>query len=116
MMSVVFVASVAITWSASSHAQFVRDYEYRTAVGVATASVSVTDDQGNATGYDPALTARAAKVVAGVLTHDRVRVLGAVSEQAGEVPSTVTLPHDWQKRECSTNDTTSCSVYLQSQD
>ncbi len=116
VMSVVFVASVAITWSASSHAQFVRDYEYRTAVGVATASVSVTDDQGNATGYDPALTARAAKVVAGVLTHDRVRVLGAVSEQAGEAPSTVTLPHDWQKRECSTNDTTSCSVYLQSQD
>lgn len=116
VMSVVFVASVAITWSASSHAQFVRDYEYRTAVGVATASVSLTDDQGNATGYDAALTARAAKVVAGILTHDRVRVLGAVSEQAGEAPSTVTLPHDWQKRECSTNDTTSCSVYLQSQD
>lgn len=116
VMSVVFVASVAITWSASSHAQFVRDYEYRTAVGVATASVSVTDDQGNATGYDAALTARAAKVVAGVLTHDRVRVLGAVSEQAGEAPSTVTLPHDWGTRECSSNDTTSCSIYLQSQD
>ncbi len=34
VMSVVFVASVAITWSASAHAQFVRDYEYRTAVGL----------------------------------------------------------------------------------
>jgi hypothetical protein len=116
VMSVVFVASVAITWSASSHAQFVRDYEYRTAVGVATASVSLSDDEGNSVGYDAALTARAAKIVSGVLDHDRVRVLGVVQEQAGKGPSTVTLPHDWVRKDCRTNDTTSCSQYLQSQD
>lgn len=116
VMSVVFVASVAITWSASAHAQFVRDYEYRTAVGVATASVSLTDDEGNSVGYDAALTARAAKIVSGVLDHDRIRVLGVVQEQAGKQASTVTLPHDWARKDCRTNDTTSCSQYLQSQD
>jgi hypothetical protein len=116
VMSVVFVASVAITWSASAHAQFVRDYEYGTAVGVATADVSVSGEEGTPAGYDPALTARAATVVSGVLRHDRIRVLGVVAEQPGDHPTTVTLPHDWAGKECRTNDTTSCSRYLTSQD
>ena len=116
VMSVVFVASVAITWSASAHAQFVRDYEYRTAVGVATADVSVSGDEGTSSGYDAELTARAAKIASGVLRHDRIRVLGVVAEQAGDEPTTITVPHDWVGKECPTNDTTSCSRYLTSQD
>ncbi|WIB77459.1 ABC transporter permease [Curtobacterium sp. MCPF17_002] len=116
VMSVVFVASVAITWSASSHAQFVRDYEYRTAVGVATADVSVSGDEGTTSGYDAELTARAAGIVSGVLPHDRIRVLGVVAEQLGDEPSTITLPHDWVGKDCPTNDTTSCSTFLGSQD
>ncbi|SDQ12276.1 FtsX-like permease family protein [Curtobacterium sp. UNCCL20] len=114
VMSVVFVASVAITWSASSHAQFLRDYEYNTAVGVATADVSLSDDDGNSLGFDPAVTEHAAKVVSGVLTHDAVRVLGAVPEQAGDRPSTVVLPHDWATTSCPVNNTTTCARYLQS--
>lgn len=116
VMSVVFVASVAVTWSASAHAQFVRDYEYRTAVGVATADVSLYGEDGTPVGYDAALTAHAAAVASGVLRHDRIRVLGAVWEQAGDAPTTVTLPHDWVGRACPTNDTTSCSRYLTSRD
>ncbi len=57
-MSVVFVASVVITWSASEHARFVRGYEYTTAVGVATATVSLTDPDGYGDGYDAAVTDR----------------------------------------------------------
>ncbi|WP_420369149.1 FtsX-like permease family protein [Curtobacterium sp. L1-20] len=116
VMSVVFVASVALTWSASSHAQFVRDYEYRTAVGVATAAVALYGDDGTPSGYDAALTARAATITSGVLRHDRIRVLGAVWEQAGDTSTTVTLPHDWAAKDCRGNDTTSCSRYLTSQD
>ncbi|MFJ3382680.1 MULTISPECIES: FtsX-like permease family protein [unclassified Curtobacterium] len=111
VMSVVFVASVVMTWTASSHAAFVRDYEYRTAVGVATADVSV--DNG---GYDAAVTRHAAEVVGRVLDHDRVRVLGVAQEQTTEHPGTQTLPHDWQQRDCPTNDTTTCSRFLQSTD
>ncbi|MGN8049201.1 hypothetical protein ACTJKO_05885 [Curtobacterium sp. 22159] len=116
VMSVVFVASVAVTWSASQHAGYVRDYEYRTAVGVATADVSVSGDEGSTAGYDAALTAHAAEVVAGVLREDRIRVLAVVGEQPGERPSTVTLPHDWVRHDCTVNDTTSCSRYLTSRD
>ncbi|WP_144711633.1 ABC transporter permease [Curtobacterium pusillum] len=116
VMSVVFVASVAITWSASEHAGFVRDYEYRTAVGVATADVSLTSEDGTPEGYDAALTARAAAIASKVLDHDRIRVLGVVPEQSGERPTTVTVPHDWSDRECAGNDSTGCSQYLDSQD
>lgn len=112
VMSVVFVASVAITWSASQHAQFVRDYEYRSAVGVATADVTLSDADGNPAGYDPALTARAASIVSDVLDHDRVRVLGVVQEQAGDRPTSIVLPHDWAHRACRTNDPVLCSRYL----
>ncbi|MDP4333597.1 hypothetical protein Q7F20_09455 [Curtobacterium sp. A7_M15] len=116
VMSVVFVASVAITWSASQHAQFVRDYEYRTAVGVATADVWLSNEDGSDSGYDAAVTAHAAEVVRGVLGRDRVRVLGVVSEIAGDRPSTISLLHSWGRSDCRTNDTTSCSRYLVSQD
>ena len=116
VMSVVFVASVAITWSASSHAQFVRDYEYRTAVGVAVADVTPTGPDGSPEGYDPALTEHARQVVSRVLDEDRVRVLGVVPEQGGERPTDVVLPHDWVHRTCRANDTTSCSRYLTERD
>lgn len=115
VMSVVFVASVAITYSASTNAQEVRDHEYSTAVGVATADVSVTNAAGLPSGYDAALTARAAKVVGGVLHHDRIRVLGAVSEWAGDRPTDLVVPHAWARKDCKGNDTTSCSRYLESQ-
>lgn len=115
VMSVVFVASVAITYSASLHAESVRDHEYTTAVGVATADVSTSDADGLPTGYDAALTARAAEVAAGVLHHDRVRVLGVVPEFAGTRPTDITLLHDWARKDCRANDNTSCSRYLESQ-
>lgn len=101
VMSVVFVASVAVTWNASSHAQFVRDYSWTTAAGVATASVSATDEQGYDVGQDAELTAKAARIVGGVLDHDRIRVLAVAREQAGTVPATLTVPHDWSDRDCS---------------
>ncbi|MBF4608181.1 ABC transporter permease [Curtobacterium sp. VKM Ac-1393] len=116
VMSVVFVASVVITWSASSHAQYVRDYEYRTAVGVATTEVQLTGAEGMPQGHDAALTAHAAKVVARVLDHDRIRVLGVVDASAGDTPSTITEPHRWGNHDCPALDTTGCSVYLESGD
>ncbi|MBT2502095.1 ABC transporter permease [Curtobacterium sp. ISL-83] len=116
VMSVVFIASVVITWTASAHAQFVRDYEYRTAVGVATTSVTISAQNGTPAGYDAELTARAADVARRVLDGDRIRVLGAVREEPGEQPATLMLPHDWAHRTCRVNDTTGCSRYLQSQD
>lgn len=116
VMSVVFVASVAITWSASEHAQFVRDYEYRTAVGVATADVWLSNEDGSDGGYDASVTAKAAKIVSGVLDHDRVRVLGVAPDVAGDQPSTLSLLHSWGRTDCGANDTTSCSRYLESQD
>ncbi|ROP72547.1 ABC transporter permease [Curtobacterium sp. PhB115] len=116
VMSVVFVASVVITWSASSHAQYVRGYEYATAVGVATTEVQMTDEDGASAGHDAALTAHAAKVVGGVLDQDRIRVLGVTDGGAGDDPATVTIPHRWSGHDCPTTDTTSCSIYLESGD
>lgn len=101
VMSVVFVASVAVTWSASSHAQFVRDYAWTTAAGVATSSVSATDEQGWDLGPDAALTAKAARIVGGVLDDDRIRVLALAREQAGDQPATLTMPHAFSDRDCS---------------
>ncbi|MFK4481621.1 FtsX-like permease family protein [Curtobacterium sp. AB7] len=113
VMSVVFVASVVITWNASSHTQLVRGYEYSTALGVATTEVQTETEQGGATGHhDAALTAHAAEVVSGVLDQDRVRVLGVPQEVPGETPSTITVPHRWTPYDCPVNDTTSCSYYL----
>lgn len=113
VMSVVFVASVVITWSASSQAQYVRGYEYSTAVGVATAEVQTETKDGGGTGrHDAALTAHAAKVVSGVFDQDRIRVLGVAQEMPGDTPSTVTIPHRWSAYDCPANDTTSCSYYL----
>lgn len=116
VMSVVFVASVVITWSASSHAQYVRGYEYSTAVGVATAEVQLIGTEGMPQGHDPALTAHAAKIATRVFDHDRIRVLGVVNASAGDTPSTVTEPHRWQGRACPSNNTTNCAVYLESGD
>ncbi|ROS68763.1 ABC-type lipoprotein release transport system permease subunit [Curtobacterium sp. PhB172] len=116
VMSVVFVASVVITWSASSHAQYVRGYEYTTAVGVATSEVQLSSKDGAASGHDAALTAHAAKVVARVLDHDRIRVLGVAEGWAGDTPSSVTMPHRWTDFDCDGYDSTSCSYYLDTAD
>jgi len=113
VMSVVFVASVVITWSASEHARYVRDYEYGTAVGVATTSVALTDQDGNSDGYDAAVTAKAARVLSGVLGDADVRVLAVNREDAGEGPTTVSIPHDFAGRECPTSNTTTCASFLQ---
>ncbi|MCA5924067.1 ABC transporter permease [Curtobacterium oceanosedimentum] len=112
VMSVVFVASVVITWSASSHAQYVRGYEYTTAVGVATSEVQAMTEEGSAGQHDAALTAHAAKVVAGVFDQDRIRVLGVTNDSLGDTPSTITVAHRWTPYDCPTNDTTTCSTYL----
>lgn len=114
VMSVVFVASVVITWSASEHARYVRQYEYATAVGVATVDVGASDAEGYPAGYDAALTATAARVVAGALGSADVHVLAVNRESAGEAPTTVTVPHDFVQRECPTTDTTTCATFLQS--
>ncbi len=114
VMSVVFVASVLLTYSASGSAGSIRDWQYRTAIGVATADVTVMDDEGNSAGYDPEVTAHAAQVVDRVLdTH--FRVLGVVNEMPAAEPTDVTWPHDFVRRDCSFNNTTTCSPYLQSQ-
>ncbi|MGU3408471.1 FtsX-like permease family protein [Microbacterium sp. M1A1_1b] len=111
VMSVVFVASVVVTWTGSAHAGFVRDYEYRTAVGVATADVSTDDGS-----YDAAVTARAASVVRHVLDQDRVRVLAVAREFVYDGQGTETLPHIWSSGPCRSNDPTHCSRFLQSTD
>ena len=114
VMSVVFVASVVITWSASEHARFVRGYEYTTAVGVATANVSLTDRDGYSDGYDAAVTDRAAHVLSGALDGVRLHVLAVNREDAGKEPTTITTPHDFVQRDCQTYDTTGCAGFLQS--
>ncbi|WIE64832.1 ABC transporter permease [Curtobacterium sp. MCLR17_036] len=117
VMSVVFVASLVITWNASSQARYVRGYDYATAVGVATTEVQVSDADGGSFGeHDAELTARAAKVTAGVLRHDRIRVLGVVKGGSGETPTTVTIPHRWTPYDCTVNDTTACSWFLDTDD
>ena len=113
VMSVVFIASVLLTYTASAHAQAVRDYEYRTALGVATTDVILMDDEGYSTGYDAEVTAHAAQVVGRVL-GTRMRVLGVVNESAGAAPTDITSPHAWSDRECPANDTASCSPFLSS--
>ncbi|UBQ02486.1 hypothetical protein [Curtobacterium sp. TXMA1] len=114
VMSVVFVASVVITWSASEHARFVRGYEYTTAVGVATANVSLTDRDGYSDGYDAAVTDRAARVLSGALDGVRLHVLAVNREDTGKGPTTITTPHDFVQRDCPTSDTTGCATFLQS--
>ncbi|MEK6311465.1 MAG: FtsX-like permease family protein [Curtobacterium sp.] len=111
VMSVVFVASVVITWNASQHAQYVRDYQYSTAVGVATADVRRIDSRSYPQGYDAAVTARAAEVSARVLDHDRIRVLGLVDEQPSEEPSTLTQLHLWERPAGCTDE--SCGSWLE---
>lgn len=114
VMSVVFVASVVITWSASEHARFVRDYEYMTAVGVSTTDVSLTDRDGFSDGYDGAVTAKAAQVLSGALGDADLHVLAVNREDPGKGPTTVTTPHDFVHRECPTSNTTTCAGFLQS--
>jgi ABC-type lipoprotein release transport system permease subunit len=114
VMSVVFVASVLLTYSASGNAGSIRDWQYRTAIGVATADVTLVDDEGNNSGYDPEVTAHAAQVVDRVL-DTRFRVLGVVNEMPGAHPTDVTYPHDFVRRDCPANNTTTCNPYLQSQ-
>lgn len=114
VMSVVFVASVVITWSASEHARYVRDYEYATAVGVATVDVGASDADGYSSGYDAALTRKAARVLGGALGDADVHVLAVNRESAGKGPTTVAVPHDFAQRECPTTNTTTCASFLQS--
>ncbi|WP_289471502.1 ABC transporter permease [Curtobacterium subtropicum] len=114
VMSVVFLASVVITWSASEHARFVRDYEYATAVGVATIDVGASDADGYPAGYDATLTRQAARVIGGALGDADVHVLAVNREGPGKDPTTVTVPHDFAHRECPTTNTTTCASFLQS--
>lgn len=114
VMSVVFVASVVVTWSASEHARYVRDYEYATAVGVTTVDVGTSDADGYPDGYDAALTAKAARVVGGALGDADVHVLAVNRESAGKGPTTVVVPHDFADRECPMTNTTTCASFLQS--
>ncbi|MFJ4220314.1 FtsX-like permease family protein [Curtobacterium luteum] len=111
VMSVVFVASVVITWNASEHAQFVREYEYSSAVGVATATVQTLDDRSYPSGYDASVTATAAEVASKVLDQDRIRVLGVVDEDPSETPRTVTQLHLWEHAADCTDQ--SCDSWLE---
>lgn len=114
VMSVVFIASVVITYTASSQAQYVRDYEYVTAVGVATSTVSLVDDEGYDAGFDADVTEHAARVAAGVLDADRIRVLAVARDAVGRTPATITTPHDWVRTDCPYSNTTTCAGFLQS--
>ena len=113
VMSVVFVASVLVTWLSSAQAGAVRDYEYRSAVGVATSEVSLMDDDGYSAGYDAAVTAHAAQVVSRVLDHDRIRVLGVLNEQTGQEPADLTLLHQWPSASCPAVEDAACPTFLQ---
>lgn len=117
VMSVVFVASVLVTYTASSHARFVQEYEYRTAVGVATSDVSVWDETGeHGATHDAAVTRRAASIAATVFGHDRIRVLGSVSQDLGSEPGTLVRPRDQVARACPTPNTTTCASFLGASD
>lgn len=110
VMSVVFVASVVITWNASQHEQFVREYEYSSAVGVATATVQTLDDRSYPSGYDASVTATAAEVASRVLDQDRIRVLGILDEEPGPTPRTVSMLHLWERPRGCANE---CSSWLE---
>jgi len=110
VMSVVFVATVVVTFAAASQRQVEDQYEFRTAVGVGTSSVTGTDGQ-----EDRALTATAARVVDQVLPDAHVRVLGVGIENVpDDLP--LTLPVDVHRPDCADSSTGQCSSWLVSAD
>ncbi|WIB26435.1 ABC transporter permease [Curtobacterium sp. MCSS17_015] len=108
VMSVVFVSTVVLTFAAAGQAQTEAQYEFSTAKGVGTASVT-------GEGVDAALTARALRVVRQVLPDADVRLLGeGVETGSDDVP--VTLPVDEHRPDCSRSSTGSCDDWLASPD
>jgi putative ABC transport system permease protein len=106
VMSVVFVATVVLTFTASQSTQSNDDYDFRTAAGVGTTSVTDTDGA-----PDADLTARALRVVRQVVPEAHVRVLGAsVENRSGDEP--VTLPVDVHRPDCASGTTGPCASWL----
>ncbi|QWS33295.1 ABC transporter permease [Curtobacterium aetherium] len=110
VMSVVFVATVVLTFAAASQAQTEARYEFRTAMGVGTASITGADGR-----TDADLTERAVRIVRQVLPDADVRVLGAsVETQSDDEP--VTLPVDVHRPDCASSSTGACAAWLVSPD
>ncbi|PYY41412.1 FtsX-like permease family protein [Curtobacterium sp. MCPF17_046] len=108
VMSVVFVSTVVLTFAAAGQAQTEAQYEFSTAEGVGTASI--TGD-----GIDAALRDRALRVVRQVLPDADVRLLGAGVE-TGSDDAPVTLPVDVHQRDCADSSTGACSDWLTAPD
>ncbi|PYY37810.1 hypothetical protein DEJ16_05605 [Curtobacterium sp. MCJR17_055] len=108
VMSVVFVSTVVLTFAAAGQAQTDAQYEFSTAEGVGTASI--TGD-----GIDAALRDRALRVVRQVLPDADVRLLGAGVE-TGSDDAPVTLPVDVHQRDCADSSTGACSDWLSAPD
>ncbi|PYY51756.1 ABC transporter permease [Curtobacterium sp. MCBD17_023] len=108
VMSVVFVSTVVLTFAAAGQAQTDAQYEFSTAEGVGTASI--TGD-----GIDAALRDRALRVVRQVLPDADVRLLGAGVE-TGSDDAPVTLPVDVHQRDCADSSTGACSDWLTAPD
>jgi putative ABC transport system permease protein len=106
VMSVVFVATVVLTFTASTSAQSNEQYAFRTAVGVGTTSVTGTDGAADAD-----LTARAVRVVRQVVPEAHVRVLGASVENRSD-GGPVTLPVDVHRPACSSAGSGPCAGWL----
>ncbi|MDN4649541.1 FtsX-like permease family protein [Curtobacterium sp. PsM8] len=106
VMSVVFVATVVLTFTASQSAQSNEQYTFRTAMGVGTASVTDTDGAADAD-----LTARAVRVVRQVVPEAHVRVLGASIENRSD-DQPITLPVDVHRPDCASGDSGPCSAWL----
>ncbi|PZF69016.1 hypothetical protein DEJ33_01225 [Curtobacterium sp. MCPF17_047] len=106
VMSVVFVATVVLTFTASQSTQSNEQYEFRTATGVGTTAVTDVDGV-----PDADLTARAVRVVRQVVPEAHVRVLGAgVENRSDDAP--VTLPVDVHRPDCMSAGSGPCAGWL----
>jgi hypothetical protein len=110
VMSVVFVATVLATFTAARQAQNEAQYEYSTAAGVGTSSVTAVDGT-----PDPELTATAVRVVRQALPDVPLRVL-AVGLESGAADTPVTMPVDVHRPDCRDSSTRACSAWLVSPD
>ncbi|NII41471.1 putative membrane protein YeaQ/YmgE (transglycosylase-associated protein family) [Curtobacterium flaccumfaciens] len=106
VMSVVFVATVVLSFTASQTTQSNEQYEFRTATGVGTTAVTDVDGA-----PDAELTARAVRVVRQVVPEAHVRVLGASVENRSD-DSPVTLPVDVDRPDCASSGSGACSAWL----
>ncbi|GAA1493027.1 FtsX-like permease family protein [Curtobacterium herbarum] len=106
VMSVVFVATVVLTFTASQSTQNNEQYAFRTAVGVGTTTVTDTDGA-----PDADLTQRAVRVVRQVVPEAHVRVLGASIENRPD-GDPVTLPVDVHRPDCAGVGSGPCSAWL----